>query len=87
MAVHSSVLRRRRAIEIRHARPFGRQMAPTGTIERAAMREILMGAQDNLTNVLAVMLGVSLGAGRSDLVALAGASAAVAEAVSMGGVL
>jgi VIT1/CCC1 family predicted Fe2+/Mn2+ transporter len=58
-----------------------------GVIERAAVREILMGAQDNLTNVLAVMLGVSVGAGRSDLVALAGLSAAVAEAVSMGGVL
>jgi VIT1/CCC1 family predicted Fe2+/Mn2+ transporter len=52
-----------------------------------AVREILMGAQDNLTNVLAVMLGVSIGSGRSDLVALAGVSAAVAEAVSMGGVL
>ena len=46
-----------------------------------------MGAQDNLTNVLAVMLGVSIGSGRSDLVALACISAAVAEAVSMGGVL
>jgi VIT1/CCC1 family predicted Fe2+/Mn2+ transporter len=46
-----------------------------------------MGAQDNLTNVLAVMLGVAIGAGRGDLVALAGLSAAVAEAVSMGGVL
>jgi VIT1/CCC1 family predicted Fe2+/Mn2+ transporter len=44
-----------------------------------------MGAQDNLTNVLAVMLGVAMGAGRSDLVALAGLSAAVAQAVSMGG--
>ncbi len=41
------------------------------------------GAQDRLTNVLAVMLGVTVGAGRSDLVALAGISAAVAEAVSM----
>ena len=56
-------------------------------IEHAAVREILMGAQDNLTNVLAVMLGVSIGTGRADLVALAGMSAAVAEAVSMGGVL
>lgn len=37
--------------------------------QRAAVREILVGAQDNLTNVLAVMLGVSVGAGRSDLVA------------------
>ena len=56
-------------------------------IERAAVREILMGAQDNLTNLLAVMLGVSIGSGRSDLVVLACLSAAVAEAVSMGGVL
>jgi VIT1/CCC1 family predicted Fe2+/Mn2+ transporter len=33
------------------------------------------------------MLGVAVGAGWSDLVALAGISAAIAEAVSMGGVL
>ena len=46
-----------------------------------------MGAQDNLTTVLAVMLGVSVGTGRADIVALAGLSASVAEAVSMGGVL
>jgi VIT1/CCC1 family predicted Fe2+/Mn2+ transporter len=56
-------------------------------VRRAAIREVLMGAQDNLTNVLAVMLGVAIGSGRSELVALAGVSAAVAEAVSMGGVL
>jgi len=56
-------------------------------LERATLREILMGAQDNLTNVLAVVLGVAIGAGRADLVALAGLSAAVAESVSMGGVL
>jgi VIT1/CCC1 family predicted Fe2+/Mn2+ transporter len=55
--------------------------------ERATVREILMGAQDNLTNVLAVVLGVTIGAGRADLVALAGLSAAVAESISMGGVL
>jgi VIT1/CCC1 family predicted Fe2+/Mn2+ transporter len=55
--------------------------------ERATLREILMGAQDNLTNVLAVVLGVSIGAGRAELVGLAGLSAAVAEAISMGGVL
>jgi VIT1/CCC1 family predicted Fe2+/Mn2+ transporter len=46
-----------------------------------------MGAQDNLTNVLGVVLGVTVGAGRTDLVALAGVAAAIAEAVSMGGVL
>jgi VIT1/CCC1 family predicted Fe2+/Mn2+ transporter len=61
--------------------------ARRSALEHATVREILMGAQDNLTNVLAVMLGVSIGSGRADLVALAGLSAAVAEAVSMGGVL
>ena len=56
-------------------------------LEHATVREIVMGAQDNLTTVLAVMLGVSIGSGRADMVALAGLSAAVAEAISMGGVL
>jgi vacuolar iron transporter family protein len=57
------------------------------TIAGASVREILMGAQDNLTNVLAVVLGVAIGAGRVELVALAGLAAAVAEAISMAGVL
>ncbi len=56
-------------------------------VRRATAHEVLMGAQDNLTNVLAVVLGVTIGSGRADLVALAGLSAGVAEAVSMGGVL
>lgn len=46
--------------------------ARTAVIERATVREILMGAQDNLTTVLAVTLGVAIGSGRADLVALAG---------------
>ena len=56
-------------------------------IARASVHEILMGAQDNLTNVLAVVLGVTIGSGRADFVALAGMSAGLAEAISMGGVL
>jgi VIT1/CCC1 family predicted Fe2+/Mn2+ transporter len=56
-------------------------------LQSATLREILMGAQDNLTNVLAVVLGVTIGAGRADFVALAGLSAGIAESVSMGGVL
>jgi VIT1/CCC1 family predicted Fe2+/Mn2+ transporter len=54
---------------------------------RATVHEILMGAQDNLTNVLAVVLGVTIGSGRADFVALAGLSAGIAESISMGGVL
>jgi VIT1/CCC1 family predicted Fe2+/Mn2+ transporter len=59
----------------------------TQVLQQATVREILMGAQDNLTNVLAVVLGVTIGAGRADFVALAGLSAGIAESVSMGGVL
>jgi predicted membrane protein (TIGR00267 family) len=62
-------------------------VAATAVLQRATVREILMGAQDNLTNVLAVVLGVTIGAGRADFVALAGLSAGIAESVSMGGVL
>ena len=51
------------------------------------LREVVMGAQDNLTNVLAVVLGVSIGSGDLRAVALAGLAAALAEAISMGGVL
>lgn len=51
------------------------------------LREIVMGAQDNLTNVLAVVLGVAIGSGDVSTVALAGLAAGIAEAISMGGVL
>ena len=69
----------------RHRRPMSDTTASRSVLERATVREIVMGAQDNLTTVLAVTPGVSIGFGRADLVALAGLSAAVAEAVSMGG--
>lgn len=64
------------------ARPAWRSV-----LQQATVREVLMGAQDNLTNVLAVVFGVTIGSGRADFVALAGLSAGIAEAVSMGGVL
>jgi VIT1/CCC1 family predicted Fe2+/Mn2+ transporter len=51
------------------------------------MRELVMGSQDNLTNVLAVVLGVAIGSGEVATVALAGLAAGLAEAISMGGVL
>ena len=46
-----------------------------------------MGAQDNLTTVLAVVLGVAIGSGEVRTVALAGMAAGLAEAISMAGVL
>jgi VIT1/CCC1 family predicted Fe2+/Mn2+ transporter len=53
----------------------------------ADLREIILGAQDNLVNVLATVLGVAIGSGRADFVALAGLASGIAEAISMGGVL
>jgi VIT1/CCC1 family predicted Fe2+/Mn2+ transporter len=58
--------------------------APPGA---ADLREIVMGTQDNLTNVLAVVLGVAIGSGDVKTVALAGLASGLAEAISMGGVL
>lgn len=52
-----------------------------------SLREIVMGAQDNLTTVLAVVLGVAIGSGEVRTVALAGLAAGTAEAISMAGVL
>jgi len=54
---------------------------------RRSLREIVMGAQDNLTTVLAVVLGVAIGSGEVRTVALAGLAAGTAEAISMAGVL
>jgi len=56
-------------------------------VSATSLREIVMGAQDNLTNVLAVVLGVAVGSGRIATVALAGLAAGIAEAISMAGVL
>ncbi len=52
-----------------------------------SLREIILGAQDNLINVLATVLGVAIGSGRTEIVALAGLASGIAEAISMGGVL
>jgi VIT1/CCC1 family predicted Fe2+/Mn2+ transporter len=65
-------------------RPTEEPRTPAGA---GHLREIVMGAQDNLTNVLAVVLGVAIGSGEVSTVALAGLAAGLAEAISMGGVL
>ncbi|HZD17950.1 MAG TPA: VIT1/CCC1 transporter family protein [Actinomycetota bacterium] len=65
--------------------PPGRASVPP-PLEAGDLREIVMGAQDNLTTVLAVVLGVAIGSGDASTVALAGLAAGLAEAISMGGV-
>src|SRR5581483_4208474 len=58
-----------------------------GPAVRTDLREIILGAQDNLINVLATVLGVAIGSGNTKIVALAGLASGIAEAISMGGVL
>lgn len=67
-----------------NADPEPEHDAPRGA---GSLREIVMGAQDNLTTVLAVVLGVAVGTGEARTVALAGLASGVAEAISMAGVL
>lgn len=52
----------------------GHRPATPGSVP-SDLREIVMGSQDNLTNVLAVVLGVAIGSGQTATVAVAGLAA------------
>lgn len=67
--------------------PSGDEVAAAAPRGSSTLREIILGAQDNLINVLATVLGVAIGSGDSKMVALAGLASGIAEAISMGGVL
>ncbi|GAC1416350.1 MAG: hypothetical protein NVSMB57_11760 [Actinomycetota bacterium] len=54
---------------------------------RSGLREIVLGAQDNLTNSLAIILGVAVGSGALKTVVLAGIAAGLAQSLSMGAVV
>ena len=51
------------------------------------LREIVLGAQDNLTNTLGVVLGVAIGSSDRHAVALAGLAAGITQSFSMGAVV
>ena len=50
------------------------------------LRQIVLGGQDGLVNVLGILLGIASGTGQTHLVILAGLAATVAESVSMAAV-
>jgi len=56
----------------------------TTSLGSGDLRGVLMGAQDNLTNVLAIVLGVSIGSGDVRLVAMAGLAAGLAVGLLLG---
>jgi VIT1/CCC1 family predicted Fe2+/Mn2+ transporter len=63
------------------------ERAPAPRRGSSTLREVILGAQDNLINVLATVLGVAIGSGNVRIVAMAGLASGIAEAISMGGVL
>ena len=50
------------------------------------LRQVVLGGQDGLVNVLGILLGMASGTGETGLVILAGLAATVAESVSMAAV-
>lgn len=59
---------------------------PEAGNQAGLMRQIVLGGQDGLVNVLGIVLGVASGTGDSRIVMIAGLAAAVAESLSMGAV-
>ncbi|OIO26060.1 hypothetical protein AUJ14_02855 [Candidatus Micrarchaeota archaeon CG1_02_55_22] len=55
-------------------------------IRGAVMRQIILGGQDGLVNVLGIVLGVATATGDSRLVLLSGVAATFAESISMAAV-
>ena len=63
------------------------QMEHAGATANAGLfRQIVLGGQDGLVNVLGIVLGVASGTGDARIVIIAGLAAAVAESLSMGAV-
>ena len=58
--------------------------APSGT--GVLLRQLILGGQDGLVNVLGVLLGVAAGTANTSIVIIAGVAAAFAESISMAAV-
>src|SRR5437016_13625982 len=65
-------------------------MAPTPHVERHrktnSLRDVILGGQDGLVNILGIILGVIAGRGSTALLLAAGFAAAITESISMGAV-
>src|SRR5438445_9733729 len=65
-------------------------MAPTPHVERHrktnSLRDVILGGQDGLVNILGIILGVIAGGGSTAVLLAAGFAAAITESISMGAV-
>jgi VIT1/CCC1 family predicted Fe2+/Mn2+ transporter len=62
----------------------GRRHAHTGSADR--LRDVILGGQDGLVNILGIVLGVISGGGNRTVLLAAGFAAAITESISMGAV-
>jgi vacuolar iron transporter family protein len=62
----------------------GRRHAHTGRTDR--LRDVILGGQDGLVNILGIILGVIAGGGDRTVLLAAGFAAAITESISMGAV-
>jgi VIT1/CCC1 family predicted Fe2+/Mn2+ transporter len=62
----------------------GRRHAHTGRTDR--LRDVILGGQDGLVNILGIILGVISGGGDRTVLLAAGFAAAITESISMGAV-
>jgi VIT1/CCC1 family predicted Fe2+/Mn2+ transporter len=75
-------------------RPQGRAPGPTTGFRRVHrhqgstdwLRDVILGGQDGLVNILGVIVGVMAGGGNRTVLLAAGFAAAITESISMGAV-
>jgi len=65
---------------------LGAPGAPPGARGAAMMRDVILGGQDGLVNVLGLVLGMAVATGSSRVVVTAGLAALFAESIAMAGV-
>ena len=61
-------------------------IAPRGARGAALIRDVILGGQDGLVNVLGLVLGMAVATGSSRVVVTAGLAALLAESIAMAGV-
>jgi predicted membrane protein (TIGR00267 family) len=62
------------------------ELEQQSSADGSLLRQVVLGGQDGLVNVLGILLGMASGTGETGLVVLAGLAATVAESVSMAAV-
>jgi vacuolar iron transporter family protein len=82
-------------LDRREATRLGRAVRATATGARARvehdrgtnwLRDVILGGQDGLVNILGIILGVIAGGGSNTVLLVAGFAAAITESISMGAV-